>query len=81
MKNNYLILIMINVNNQLEQQYQLNPLKKTLSYFPIPSESVLLNFTTHRLVGLSVQADYTTFPKLEQSSLGLLQMDHIHYYS
>ena len=33
MKNNYLILIMINVNNQLEQQYQLNPLKKTLSYF------------------------------------------------
>ena len=47
----------------------------------IPSESVLLNFTTHRLVGLSVQADYTTFPKLEKSSLGLLQRDHIHSYA
>ena len=47
---------------------------------PIPTESVLLNFTTHRLVGLFVQADLTTFPKLDNSSLGLLQMDHIHYH-
>ena len=47
--------------------------------YAIPSESVLLNFTTHRLVGLSVQADYTTFPKLDNSILGLLQTDHIHY--
>ena len=55
-------------------------IKKKGYFAAIPTESVLLNFTTHRLVGLFVQADLTTFPKLELSSLGLLQMDHIHSY-
>ena len=60
-----------------------NPNTETLDgrtpLYTIPTESVLLNFTTHRLVGLFFQADSTTFPKLKQFNLGLLQRDHIHY--
>ena len=71
-------------NNQIDHSSHLDKIQHDINQivpiFPISTESVLLNFTPHRLVGLFFQADYTTFPKLEQSNLGLLQMDHIHSY-
>ena len=47
-------------------------IKKKGYFAAIPTESVLLNFTTHRLVGLFVQADYTTFPKFRIIYLGFI---------